>query len=56
MNDNYNLYFEQDHGPIFGDGGNLGIYMDNRLFSYCNNDPFKVPKNAYGVHEITEEG
>ena len=46
LNDNYNLYFGSDAGPWFGDGANLGIYNNGNLYSYCNRDPFKVPKNA----------
>ena len=45
LNDNHNLLFYQDNGPWFG-GANLGIRNDNKLYSYCNLDPFQVPKNA----------
>ena len=43
LNDNYNLYFNQSYGPLFG---SFGINISNKLNSYCNRDPFKVPLNA----------
>ena len=55
LNDANNLYLGQSNGAWFGNGANLGIYCDNTLYSYCNSNPFLVPKNAKGVHEITEE-
>ncbi len=39
LNDNYNLYLNQTFGPYFG-CNILGIYSDNKLYSYCNTDPF----------------
>jgi TLD len=45
LNDTKNLYFGQGEGPWFGNGANLGIY-DNKLYSFCKEDPFEVPKNA----------
>jgi hypothetical protein len=54
LNDYYNLLFDQAHGPWFGYGANLGI-CNNKLYSHCNTDPFKVPSNALGVNVITEE-
>ena len=54
LNDNSNLYFKSNFSIWYGTGANLGI--DNgKLWSYCNSDPFKVPKNSQGMHEITEE-
>jgi hypothetical protein len=46
LNDNDNLFFNQSFGPLFGKGANLGININNKLYSYCNSDPFQVPKNA----------
>jgi hypothetical protein len=55
LNDNDNLLFNSGYGIWFGSGANLGITSDGKLFSYCDSDPFKVPKNSQGMHEITEE-
>jgi hypothetical protein len=53
--DNHNLLFGNNYGPYFGNGC-LGILNDNnRLYSYIDTDPFKVPKNSLGYNEITEE-
>ncbi len=55
LNDNHNLYFTSDWGICYGGGPNLGIYSNGKLWGYCDSDPFKVPKNSQGMHEITEE-
>ena len=54
LNDNNNLYFNSGFGPFFGYHC-LGIYSNNKLYSHVNNDPFKIPVNSSGTHEITEE-
>lgn len=54
LNDNNNLLFNSGYGIWFGAGANLGI-MIGKLYSDCDRDPFKVPKNSQGMHEITEE-
>jgi hypothetical protein len=43
LNDTYNLYFNQSYGPRFN---GYGIDPDNKFYSICNCDPFKVPKNT----------
>lgn len=53
-NDELNLYFGKDYGPNYGHCGSLRLYK-GKLYSECNYDPFQVPKNAEGNHEITEE-
>ena len=55
LNDNHNLHFNSSYGIWYGDGANLGIFLNGKLYSYCDSDPFKVPKNSQGMHEITEE-
>jgi hypothetical protein len=55
FNDSNNLYFNSTPGIWFGYGANLGIHYNGKLCSLCDNDPFKVPKNSQGMHEITEE-
>ena len=52
LNDTYNLYFSSDVGPFFG---YFGINSNNNFVSYVNCDPFKIPVNSSGTHEITEE-
>jgi hypothetical protein len=54
LNDNKNLLFQSDWGICYGNGPSLGI-RNGKLYSCCDNDPFKVPKNSQGMHEITEE-
>ena len=55
LNDNHNLYFNSGFGIWFGAGANLGVHYNGKLYSNCDNDPFKVPKNSQGMNEITEE-
>jgi hypothetical protein len=54
LNGNNNLLFSKERSIWFGGGANLGI-EDGKLWSFCDSDPFKVPKNSQGMHEITEE-
>ena len=55
LNDNKNVNFSETYGPCFGQGATLGLSNTNKLYSYCNKDPFQVPETAEGLHEITEE-
>jgi hypothetical protein len=46
LNDNNNLYFNSERGPVFG---NACISTNNKkLRGYSGNDPFKIPKNGEG--------
>ena len=53
LNDNHNICFDSD-GIWYGNT-NLSINQSGKLLSCCDNNPFKVPKNSQGMHEITEE-
>ncbi len=54
LNDKENLYFGDNWCISYG-ASSLSIDNKNKLNSYINHDPFKVPKNSEGMHEITEE-
>jgi hypothetical protein len=54
QNDTYNLYFNNSYGPCYGNGG-VSINSSNKIYSVINGDPFKVPANSSGLHEITEK-
>ncbi len=47
-----NVFFYGSYGPY---SGGVGIDNSNRLYTYGNSDPFKIPVNAQGLSEISEE-
>ncbi len=53
QNDVCNLYLNNSYGPNFR--GGVEINNTRQLKTKIDVDPFKIPANSSGLHEITEE-